>query len=92
MHGQKYLGITEGVEVEVDGERNCAINLAEAAAHVLLKPLHMHSQQRRTPAHVTATTHTWMPRQESIDTMKPMLSICKVKSCSFFARLHFAST
>ena len=52
----KYLGITEEGEVEVDGEGNCTINFAEAATHVLLKSLHMHSQQRRTPAQRTATT------------------------------------
>ena len=54
----KYLGITEEGEVEVDGEGNCTINFAEAATHVLLKSLHMHSQQRRTPAQRTATTNT----------------------------------
>lgn len=58
MHGREYLGIAEGGEVEVDGEGNCAINLAEAATHVLLKPLHMYSQQRRAPAQFTASTQT----------------------------------
>lgn len=85
LHGREYLGIAEGGEVEVDGERNCAINLAEAAAHVLLESLHVHSQQRGTPAQATATTQTWMPmrpRQKSTDTMKPILSSCKVEfSC-----------
>ena len=55
-HGQEYLGVTEGGEVEVDGKGDCAINFAEASTHVLLEPLHMHSQQRRTPAQRTATT------------------------------------
>lgn len=39
-----YLWITVGVEVEINGEGHCAIDFAEAAAHVLLKALHMHSQ------------------------------------------------
>lgn len=60
-YGRDNLGITEGGEVEVDGERDCAINLAEAATHVLLKALHMHSQQRRTPAQRTAITQRLDP-------------------------------
>jgi len=45
----------------VKGEGHSPINLAEAAAHVLLEALHMHCQQGRTPAHhkgcVNTTTH-----------------------------------
>ena len=61
---ERYLGVTEGGEVQVEGEGDSPINLAEAAAHVLLEALHMHCQQGRTPAHhngcVNSTTHFYM--------------------------------
>lgn len=45
----------------MEGEGDSPVNLAEAAAHVLLEALHMHCQQGRTPAHhngcVNTTTH-----------------------------------
>lgn len=53
-----YLWITVGGEVEVNGEGHCAIDFAEAAADVLLKTLHMHSEQRRTPAPLTIPTES----------------------------------
>jgi hypothetical protein len=37
----------------VKGEGHSPINLAEAAAHVLLEALHMHCQQGGAPAHHT---------------------------------------
>ncbi len=58
---EEYLGVKEGGEVQVEGEGDSPINLAEAAAHVLLEALHMHCQQGRAPAHhngfVKTTTH-----------------------------------
>ena len=45
----------------MEGKGDSPINLAEAAAHVLLEALYMHCQQGRTPAHhngfVNITTH-----------------------------------
>ncbi len=45
----------------MEGKGDSSINLAEAAAHVLLEALHMHCQQGRTPAQhngcVKSTTH-----------------------------------
>ena len=64
-----YLGVTEGGEVQVEGEGDCAVNLTKAAAHVLLEALHMnsqqmgapaymHSQQGRAPAHTRWQSHS----------------------------------
>lgn len=55
LWGGAYLWITVEGEVEVNGEGHCAINLAQAAAHVLLEALDVYSQQRGTPATIIAT-------------------------------------
>lgn len=58
---QGYLWVTEGGEVQVEGKGDSPINLAEAAAHVLLEALHMHCQQGRTPAHHNGCLNTTIP-------------------------------
>ena len=58
-----YLGVTEGREIQGEREGHSPLNLAEAAAHVLLEALHMHRQQWWKPTHSSSSSMfapSWM--------------------------------